>query len=262
MLGPAFYLAGDSFPEDLDFGNDCRERLAPAFSGWVGQQQILDLAGEREYRNDFATRLALLGRVFPRRSLAARLAPLRRRLGWRSLGAREVLIGRSSGARLASVFAERRRVAAVICFSYPFRNPHSVIQPQRFAHLAQTTVPTLIFQGYRDIYGSDDITENYALSPSVAVRFVDAEHGFAVPPAVWDTVAETVFAFLERVERLQPVEPLPFDEAYYLGLQTDVAAEVARGLYGSGLEHFQRCGRRDGRRSRLLHDRSEKLPGK
>ena len=247
MLGPAFYLAGDSFPDDEEFGSACRSRLAPAVSGWVGQQEILDRTGEQDYRNDIATRLALLQRLLPWRPFAPR---------------RTVLVGRSSGARLASVFAERGRVAAVVCFAYPFRNPGNVVQPERFAHLAQTTVPTLIFQGLRDLYGHDDIVEDYALSPSVTVRFVDADHGFFVPPPVWDGIAATVRAFLDRVERKLPVEALPFDEAYYIKTHPDVAAAVAAGLFSSGLDHFCKCGRREGRRSRLLHDVPTELPGK
>ena len=249
MLGPAHYLAGDSFPEDLDFGSACKSRFASAFSGWVGQQELLDRAGEREYRNDFATRLSLLERVLPRKPAHGRL--LDRLLG-RPAASREVLIGRSSGARLASVYAERRPVAAVVCFSYPFRNPQNVVQPERFAHLAKTTVPTLIFQGLRDFYGAGDIVEDYALSPSVTVRFADTDHGFFLPPAAWDGVAETVLDFLDRVERQVPVEPLPFDEAYYLATHPDVAAAVADGLFTSGLDHFHRCGRREGRRSRVV----------
>lgn len=249
MLGPAYYLAGDSFPDDLEFAEACLSHLAPAFSGWIGQQEILDRTGEREYRNAFATRLALLERLLPPPSPVARLGRL---LGRRPDRPREVLVGRSSGARLASVHAERRPVAAVVCFAYPFRNPQNVVQPERFAHLAHTSVPTLIFQGLRDFYGSADIVENYALSPAVTVRFADTDHGFSLSPAAWDQVAETVRDFLDRVERQAPVEPLPFDEAYYLKIHPDVAADVARGLFTSGLDHFQRCGRREGRRSRLV----------
>ncbi len=257
MLGPAYYLTGDSFPEDLDFGLTCRTSLAPAFSGWIGQQEILDRTGERQYRNDFATRLMLMERLLPPRPSTTPIARLERLLGRRPAASREVLIGRSSGARLASVHAERRPVAAVVCFAYPFRNPQNVVQPERFAHLARTTVPTLIFQGLRDFYGSTDIVEDYGLSPSVTVRFADTDHSFSLPPAAWDRVAETVLDFLDRVERQVPVEPLPFDEAYYLATHPDVAAAVANGLFTSGLDHFHRCGRREGRRSRvvLLEDR-------
>jgi hypothetical protein len=40
-----------------------------------------------------------------------------------------------------------------------------------------------------------------------------------------------------------------FDEAYYLGSNPDIAAAVARGIYASGLEHYQQYGREEGRRA-------------
>ena len=67
-----------------------------------------------------------------------------------------VLFGRSAGARVVSTFAARRAVGAVICLNYPFRLPNRQLEPQRFIHLAEIAVPTLIVQGSSDEYGGPD----------------------------------------------------------------------------------------------------------
>lgn len=148
----------------------------------------------------------------------------------------------------------RRPVGAVICFAYPFRNPRSVLEPSRFAHLAHITAPTLILQGIRDSYGAMDITENYALSPAVTVRFVDTDHDFNLSPREWDVAAQKVMDFLDSVQRQLPATGARFDEAFYLNTHADVAAAIAAGEYVSGEQHFQVKGRRMGRRFRLLAD--------
>ena len=135
--GPAFFLAGDSYPAKSHIENALRARLAPAFSGWIGQADLLDRTGETCFRIDIARRLVLLDQAAP----ASEGSPP------------VVLIGRSSGARVISLLASRRGVAAVICLGYPFRQPGRALEPERFAHLARTTVPTLIVQGVDDPYG-------------------------------------------------------------------------------------------------------------
>ncbi len=128
------------------------------------------------------------------------------------------------------------------------------MEPLRFSHLAHITVPTLIFQGTRDAYGAMDITENYALSPAVAVRFVNTDHEFDLSASEWDVVAQKVIRFLDSVQRQLPAKGARFDEAFYLRTHPDVAAAIAAGEYVSGEHHFKVKGRRKGRRFRLLAD--------
>jgi hypothetical protein len=231
MFGQAFFLSGDSFPGDSYVEDALRCRLPPAFSELIGQRDMLTRAGERQFDPGIARRLALLDQL---------VAP------------QAVLIGRSSGARVASLFAMNRTVAAVVCVGYPFREPNRVLEPERFAHLAQIAVPTLILQGLQDRYGGADLTENYALSPSVTVRFIDCTHEFQVPPGELDAIGQIILRFFDHLAKRLPIESLRFDEAYYLNAYADVATAVAEGRIVSGHDHFQKHGRKEGRRFRLL----------
>jgi pimeloyl-ACP methyl ester carboxylesterase len=233
MRDQAFFLSGDSFPEDSYIEDALRSRLQPAFSELIGQRDILTRAGARQFDPSTAGRLALLDQLVPPQA---------------------VLIGRSSGARVASLFATHKAVAAVVCIGYPFREPDRVLAPDRFAHLARIVVPTLIVQGLRDRYGGAELTENYALSPSVTIRFIDCTHEFQVPPGEWDAIGQIILRFLDQSSRGLPIESLRFDEAYYLNAYPDVAAAVAERRFVSGHDHFQQHGRREGRRFRLLQE--------
>jgi pimeloyl-ACP methyl ester carboxylesterase len=231
MSGQAFFLSGDSFPGDSYVEDALRSRLKPVFSELIGQRDILRRTGETQFDPGIARRLALLDRLVPPQA---------------------VLIGRSSGARVASLFAMQRTLAAVICIGYPFRDPKCVLEPDRFAHLAHIAVPTLILQGLGDRYGGADLTENYALSPSVTVRFIDCTHEFQVPPGEWDAIGRIILRFFDHLSRKLPIESLRFDEAFYLNAYPDVAAVVAERRIASGHDHFQKQGRQEGRRFRLL----------
>jgi predicted alpha/beta-hydrolase family hydrolase len=236
MFGPAYFLSGDSFLKRTAVEDAARQRLAPVFSKWIGREEIRVQSEQSPSRLSVSERVALLEKMIPANEDAGQ----------------EVLIGRSSGGRVATLFAMRRPVGAVICFAYPFRHPSSVLEPLRFSHLAHITVPTLIFQGTRDAYGAVDITENYALSPAVTVRFVNTDHDFDLSPAEWDEVARKVMKFLGTVQRRLPAKGARFDEAFYLRTHPDVAAAIAAGEYVSGEHHFKLKGRRKGRRFRLL----------
>ena len=238
MFGPAYFLSGDSFLKRTAVEDAARQRLEPVFSKWIGREEIRVRSEESHSRLNVSERVALLEKIVPANEEAGQ----------------EVLIGRSSGGRVASLFAMRRPIKAVICFAYPFRHPSSVLEPLRFSHLAHITVPTLIFQGTRDAYGAIDITENYALSPAVTVRFVDTDHDFDLSPSKWDEVAQKVMNFLHSVQQRSPAKGARFDEAFYLRTHPDVAVEIAAGEYVSGEHHFKIKGRRKGRRFRLLAD--------
>lgn len=238
MFGSAYFLAGDSFLKNTAVEDALRPRLAPFFSNWIGRKEIRVRSEESQSNLTVSKRVALLEKLVPSNEEAGQ----------------QVLIGRSSGGRVASLFAMQRPVKAVICFAYPFRHPRSVLEPLRFSHLAHITVPTLIFQGMRDSYGAMDITENYALSPAVTVRFVDTDHDFDLSPSEWDVVARKAMKFLDSVGQRLPAEGSRFDEAFYRSTHADVAAAIAAGEFVSGEHHFNVKGRSQGRRFRLLAD--------
>lgn len=109
-----------------------------------------------------------------------------------------VLIGRSSGARLATKFAARYldRVAAVVAIGYPFRHPDRGPEPDRVAHLAGLACPTLIVQGTQDEYGGLGVERLYPLSPAIELQFIESKHGMQLAPAQWDRVAASITRFL------------------------------------------------------------------
>lgn len=113
-------------------------------------------------------------------------------------GAEVVLIGRSSGARLATKFAALHpdRVAAVVALSYPFSHPDHGPETDRVAHLATLASPTLILQGTHDAYGGLGADRLHALSPAVEMQFVDAGHEMQLQPAQWDRLCARIVRFL------------------------------------------------------------------
>lgn len=228
------FLSGDRYPEDRHVEDALRARLAAELRCWLGQDEILRRHGDR-WPMRVADRVAALRAVLP----AAATDGL-------------VLIGRSSGARVASAFAARHGARAVICLGYPFRNPDYVVQPERFVDLATLAVPTLIVQGTNDPYGGADITENYALSASVSVRFIQADHELHLSPAQWDDVAATVRAFLLHAASGLRFQPHRFDEAFYLACYPDVAAAVEAGRLASGEQHYLVYGHAERRRFRYV----------
>lgn len=236
MLGPIISLSGDSAQADAIIPEPFQHRLAPHFAGWIGQCDLLRRSGESRLEPGIDRRLALLDRIIPDDGSARGV----------------VLIGRSSGARVASLFAMRRPVAAIVCLAYPFRAPSKVIEPERFTHLARLTVPTLLLQPRDDVYGGWRCTEDYALSDAVRVELTEGDHRFALQPAEFDRVARLILQFCADVETGQRPGFAPFDEAFYLDLYPDVANAVTAGRFDSGWTHYDRTGRAEGRRARFL----------
>ena len=94
-----------------------------------------------------------------------------------------VIGGKSLGGRMASQVADETGVRGLVCLGYPFHPPGHApgkpAAPERLAHLARLTTPTLICQGERDALGSRDEVESYKLSPAVRVHWLaDGDHGF------------------------------------------------------------------------------------
>jgi pimeloyl-ACP methyl ester carboxylesterase len=156
-----------------------------------------------------------------------------------------VLLGRSAGARVVSTVALRRAVGAVVCLSYPFRMPNRRLEPERFAHLAEIAVPTLIIQGSTDEYGGLDVTVHYALSPSVSLRFIAGDHAMAQSEDGLDRAAPLIRAFCEAVSTGRAFPPARFDEAFYLRTHPRAAREIAAGRYRSAEQHYDEIGRQE-----------------
>jgi hypothetical protein len=134
--------------------------------------------------------------------------------------------------------------------------PNRRLEPERFAHLATLAVPTLIIQGCNDEYGGLDVTEDYALSPSVNIRFIDGDHRLSHEPAKLDVAAPLIRAFCEAAANDRPFAPARFDEAFYLRTHSRASREVAAGRYRSAEHHFREAGQQERLAFRLLPERA------
>jgi predicted alpha/beta-hydrolase family hydrolase len=183
LFGPVYFLSGDNYPNDLHVDHELRKRLSPSFARWTSQQDIYNPTPGSFALHEFARREAHLETY-----LAAEGA-----------GRDVVLVGRSSGARLATRYATRHPVAGVICLGYPFRNPAAGPELERYEHLAELTVPTLICQGWRDEYGGPNIFHDYAFSPTVRAHLFDGGHDLCLRPDAWDMLARLILEFCQEV---------------------------------------------------------------
>ena len=166
---------------------------------------------------------------------------------------REVfLIGRSSGARIATLFAARNpRVVAVACLFYPFRMPGMRIEPGRFIHLAKLETPTLILQGASDEYGGNELTEDYELSEVIRLRFVPGDHHMRADSPAGRHLLKLIPPYIAGGWRDAGQNMAGFDEHLYLWAYPGIAEAVANGRCPSGAQHFQAAGRREGRKYRM-----------
>ncbi len=183
LFGPVYFLSGDAYPNDIHVDRELERRLSPSFACWTSQKDIHHPTPETFQNGDFPQRAT---------HFEAYLAT-------QGTHRDTVLIGRSSGARLATWYASRHAVAAVICLAYPFRSPSIGPQPERYLHLAELRVPTLICQGFKDIYGGSNIFADYILSKSIRVHLLQAEHEFNIDSDAWDTLARVILEFCQEV---------------------------------------------------------------
>lgn len=89
-----------------------------------------------------------------------------------------IIGGKSMGGRVASLIADQREVAGLVCLGFPFHAPGRP-PGSRIDHLRHLTTPTLVCQGERDPFGTRDDVAEYRLSH--AIRFVwlpDGDHSF------------------------------------------------------------------------------------
>jgi len=95
-----------------------------------------------------------------------------------ALAARGKLVigGKSMGGRVASLVAttlgQAGTISGLVCMGYPFHPPGKPAQ-LRTAHLGALSVPTLICQGTRDIFGNREEVATYALYPAVEMHWLD-----------------------------------------------------------------------------------------
>jgi len=91
-----------------------------------------------------------------------------------------IIGGKSMGGRVASMIADELfevdRIAGLLCVGYPF---HPIGKPDKLRtdHLASLKTPTLICQGTRDQFGSNEEVSGYQLSPAIQIEwFEDGDH--------------------------------------------------------------------------------------
>ena len=107
-------------------------------------------------------------------------------------GPRLFLGGKSMGGRIASMVADEVGARGLVCLGYPFHPPGAPAK-LRTAHLAPLRTPTLILQGTRDAFGSREEIAGYALSPAIAVHFLEGgDHSFKPPARSGHTEAQNL----------------------------------------------------------------------
>lgn len=106
---------------------------------------------------------------------------------------KEIAIGgKSMGGRMASMVADELKVAALICFGYPFHPPGQPAKT-RTAHMKALKTRTLILQGERDPFGTRDDVKGYELSKRIHVEWIPGgDHSFKPRASSGMTEAENV----------------------------------------------------------------------
>jgi predicted alpha/beta-hydrolase family hydrolase len=194
----ALYLGGDSYPDDAH----CEEQVISELTSrlrltFTRQSELMpnDTEAQKEWR-----------------ASESRFQQLEQAIARLPKNETIILIGRSSGSRIATQFAHAEstssnstntaptfsNIAAVIGLAYPFRAPGQKIEPTRFEHLADISTPTLIIQGNRDEYGGAEAADNYELSPSVELLSVEADHGVNLSAEDWEKTFKQIVIFLIR----------------------------------------------------------------
>lgn len=161
-LPTLIYLGGDSYPE----GVSCEVRIARVVAENLGFKFV----SQKEFILDEEIEAGTW------RSISLRVTRAREFIS--KLMGPVVLLGRSSGGRVATLLADIPQVKAIICLAYPFKIPNKPSEEARYKHLTTLMKPTLICQGVRDNYGGLRITRQYSFSQAVELFFLDLCHGF------------------------------------------------------------------------------------
>ncbi len=113
---------------------------------------------------------------------------------------RLVIGGKSLGGRIASLLADEAGVRGLVCLGYRFHAPGRPATPERLAHLATLTTPTLIVQGTRDALGARAEVAGYALSPAIRIAWMpDGDHSLKPRKASGVSEADNLAAAVEAV---------------------------------------------------------------
>lgn len=84
--------------------------------------------------------------------------------------------GKSMGGRVASMAADdlyrEGKIAGLVCLGYPFHPPAKPTE-LRTSHLEELKTPSLIFQGTRDPFGTQDEVVTYKLSNRIELVWMD-----------------------------------------------------------------------------------------
>jgi predicted alpha/beta-hydrolase family hydrolase len=89
-----------------------------------------------------------------------------------------VIGGKSMGGRIASLVADETKVTGLFCLGYPF-HPEGKPDKLRVEHLESIKTPTLILQGERDPFGTQEEVAEYKLSSPIKVVWLkDGDHSF------------------------------------------------------------------------------------
>jgi hypothetical protein len=91
-----------------------------------------------------------------------------------------IIGGKSMGGRVATMIADtcfdHGQISGVLCLGYPF-HPPAKPGNLRTAHLVDLKTPTLIVQGTRDPFGTDEEVPQYDLSSSIDMVWLpDGNH--------------------------------------------------------------------------------------
>lgn len=119
--------------------------------------------------------------------------------------------GKSLGGRIASLIADERGVAGLVCLGYPF-HPAGRPDSLRIEHLRELRTPTLICQGTRDTFGSAEEVALYPLSAPIRLAWIeDGEHSFIPRKGsgrTWqknlDQASEAILAFVRGLGTAVP----------------------------------------------------------
>jgi len=127
-------------------------------------------------------------------------------------GAANMIVGgKSMGGRIASMSAADHEtqgtpVKGVVCLGYPFHPPGKP-EKLRTAHLESLATPTLICQGTRDPFGTEDDVSTYRLSKALRFHWLaDGDHNFKPRKASgrtevenWNSAMDAIQTFAETL---------------------------------------------------------------
>jgi predicted alpha/beta-hydrolase family hydrolase len=174
----AVYLAGNSYPRDIALETRVTQFLVTALGISTFAQSSLIPPTDQLTVNPLnpAVRLQTLSTLIE------------------SIDEPVILFGRSSGARIITKFAEQHpdKIAACVCFGYPFQSPGKPPEDRRTKHLQTLTVPTLIIQGSHDRYGHDNLRERFALALHTKILSVEAGHDAIYQTPDWQRITESI----------------------------------------------------------------------